>query len=102
MIAIQVYDIQRIYDTPKGHEVAKLLDHVILKMPEKSKIISIVEQYGLPCIVAVTDSQEPTANRKIVLRATGKELALAVLMPYIGSLLADSGHKLIHYFDGGE
>ncbi len=101
MIVIQVYDIQRLWETSRDNKLPKLLDHVELKMPANARIKNVIEQYGLSCIVAMIDTSGPTVPRKIIIRGNG-DITDVCLFPYIGSLLTDSGHKLIHYFDGGD
>ena len=73
----------------------------ILLLPKNSKLLSVVEQYGLPVLYAmVNDEQE--SMEEIVVRSfsTGAQIPeeIANNFDYLGTCLLDNQTYVIHFF----
>lgn len=74
-----------------------------LEMPAGAELLSVHMQYEVPCLWAIVEVTAPTAQRQIIMEATGDLLGLKTSPDnFIGTVLMAGGQFVWHFFDGGE
>jgi hypothetical protein len=76
----------------------EITDTQIIRIPKKSKILSVQTQNGIPCIWALVETNEEPVDRKIAVIGTGNPFWLKEY-DFLGTIQTRQGALVWHIFE---
>jgi hypothetical protein len=73
-------------------------DVVEIFMPQHTRILDIQVQYGIPCIWAVVDTEQPKVTRRFRIFGTGQPMDRDYTN-FIGAFQLQNGSRVFHVFE---